>query len=453
MADSLKPIELSVARFYPGRTASVLLAPQNFAQKPEFTFNMEQVLVGSWDKYTGPYCSASSIDVKGRDSGLTAVLRGDLDLGALEPGRQIPYALRLAFDAEPFRVRIRGEMLDLDASLLGFTPCLYSLAFSRENHPPFEMARKSFMYFRDKGFTWLSDAERTRSEWHRDPPVDDGGPWIQLFVTEAFANVPAIRDRMTLKETAVAPVAGWVANDDAYLVAIASKNAFQAGIRWGPCLHSDIACVESDQDRIFETIVYILPVDLAMLHEMLKADWSLPPDALQVSEKAMWPRTIGRLLNGFEGDDIEAWSVSGGTLVPYKSERLWINGNLERVTYAEGYTEGKGAALWQIPPGGEETVLKGPLDASSDRDTSITHVAVDVMNRSMHDVQLSFIADLEAQRTSAQELYRLHPWANRRLLLPLPDGVMDLSGTVMVTVAASDQETRLVLDNLRFFQR
>jgi hypothetical protein len=73
------------------------------------------------------------------------------------------------------------------------------------------------------------------------------------------------------------------------------------------------------------------------------------------------------------------------------------------------------------------------------------------MDRSMREAQLTLTVAVDGQQTCARG-YRLHPWANRRLLLPLPDGVPGGSGAVAITVAESDQATQLVLDNLRCFE-
>jgi hypothetical protein len=343
-------------------------------------------------------------------------------------------------------------MLELDYPLIAFTPCLYSLEFSRENHPPFEMARKSFMYFEGKGFTWLSDAERTRSEWHRDPPVDDGGPWIQLYTTRAFSDVPAIARRTTLKEIASVPLAGWVANDDAYLVAVADKKAFQGGIRWGPCLHADSAVGSQADDRSFEMIVYAIPADLELLRQMVGEDFpQLDGCAMSVAEDALWPRTSGWLLNDFEDDDLLTWRATEGVLSPYKSERVWINGNLERVTYAEGYTEGKGAALWEIPAGAGAVVLSGSVESPARPGAQgLTHVAIDVLNRGAGEASVKVTVDCDGRQVAHQE-FRLHFWANRRLLLPLQSDAEGAVLDVALTVEKTDEPARLVLDNLRGF--
>src|SRR3954452_21302189 len=157
-----KPVEMSVSRFYPGRTISVLLIPQMFAQKPELTFNMEQVLIGTWEKGSAPYCTVDRLVSSGTAESLSLELHGELDAGIIEPSLRAPYELHLSFHAEPYRVRVHGEMVRLDVPLTGYGPCLQTREFSKENLPAFEMARKSFMYFEGKGFTWLSDAERTR---------------------------------------------------------------------------------------------------------------------------------------------------------------------------------------------------------------------------------------------------------------------------------------------------
>lgn len=448
-----KTMEMSVSRFYPGRTISILLVPQMFSQKPELTYNMEQVLIGAWDKGSMPYCTVDRLVSSGTAESLHLELHGLLDANIIEPSLRVPYELRLRFDAEPYRVRVHGEMVKLDIPLTGYGPCLQAREFSKENLPAFEMARKSFMYFEGKGFTWLSDAERTRSERHIEPPVDEGGPWIQLFTTQPFIDVPGVVRRTTRKESAISPLVGWVANDDAYLVAVAARNAFQAGIRWGPCLHSNIACDlgPAGQDNTFDQIIYTTPVDLDQLLEMVKEDFpDLDSSQWAMSEDALWPYHSGILLNSFEGADLARWQANQGVLEPYRGERLWINGNLERVTFPEGVTEGRGSMLWDLPIGADTALLTGSCDLHPQIAGHVTHLAVDAMNRSTDDIDVQLTVQA-GPRAIAQRSYRLHLWSNQRLLLPLPKGVPDRQLQINLKIGERSAAAKLVLDNLRAF--
>src|SRR5215204_3160399 len=147
-----KPVEISLSRFYPGRTLSVLLVPQMFTRKPELIFNMEQVLIGSWEKGSMPYCTVDRLLASGTAESLHLELHGELDATVVDPGLCAPYVLQLSFVAEPYRVRVHGEMVKLNVPLTAYGPCLGSSEFSKENLPAFEMARKSFMFFEGKGF-------------------------------------------------------------------------------------------------------------------------------------------------------------------------------------------------------------------------------------------------------------------------------------------------------------
>ena len=66
---------------------------------------------------------------------------------------------------------------------MALCPDLQCEQFATENHPPFEMARQSFVFLEGKGFSWISDAQRRASEIH-----DEEGPWIQCFRTKQFAQ-------------------------------------------------------------------------------------------------------------------------------------------------------------------------------------------------------------------------------------------------------------------------
>ncbi len=448
-----KPVEMSVSRFYPGRTISVLLVPQMFARKPELTFNMEQVRIGSWEKGAMPYCTVDRLEANGTTESLHLTLHGQLDATVVEPGLQTPYELHLTFAAEPYRVRVHGEMVKLEVPLTAYGPCLYSLEFSKENLPAFEMARKSFMYFEEKGFTWLADAQRTRSERHQEPPVDDGGPWIQLFTTRDFIDIPAVVHQTTRKEIASSPLAGWVANDDAYLVAVAGRNAYQGGIRWGPCLHSNMACDlgPAGHDSTFDQVIYTTPVDLDLLLEMVLEDFpQLNASHLTKRDDTLWPYSRGLLLNTFEGTDRERWRVSHGSLAGYRSERMWINGNLERVTFPEGVTEGAGAMVWEVLAGTDEAHLWGSCDLAPELASQATHLGIDVLNRGADQVNLLLTVEAN-QQVVAQQPFRLHEWSNQRLLLPLPQGIGGSEFQVSVKIRERSEVVKVVLDNLRLF--
>lgn len=448
-----KPVEMSVSRFYPGRTLAVLLVPQMFTRKPELIFNMEQVLIGSWEKRSMPYCTVDRLEASGTAESLQLTLHGQLDAGALEVGLRAPYVLQLSFTAEPYRVRIHGEMVKLDVPLTAYGPCLGSLEFSRENLPAFEMARKSFMYFEGKGFTWLSDAERSRCEWHREPPVDDGGPWIQLFTTRQFIDEPSVVRWTTRKETAASPLVGWVANDDAYLVAVAGRNAYQAGIRWGPCLHSNMACDlgPAGHDSTFDQVIYTTPVDLDLLLEMVQEDFpDVDSSKSTMAGESLWPYNRGVLLNSFEGADRELWHVSDGMLGSYRSEKLWINGNMERVTFPEGVTEGNGSTLWELPAGSSQAELRGSCRLDAQMGSRITHLALDAFNRGTGEIDVVLMVEA-SQQVVARQHYHLREWSNQRLLLPLPQGVRDDEIQVSLKIGERPEAVKLVVDNLRVF--
>lgn len=448
-----KAVEMSVSRFYAGRTISALLVPQMFARKPELIFNMEQVRIGSWDKGSMPYCTVDRLEASGTAESLHLRLHGKLDAAVIEPGLQAPYELHLTFTAEPYRVRVHGEMVKLDVPLTAYGPCLQTLDFSRENLPAFEMARKSFMYFEDKGFTWLSDAQRTRSERHQDPPVDDGGPWIQLFTTHDFIDNSAVVRYTTRKEVAAAPLAGWVANDDAYLVAVAGRNAYQGGIRWGPCLHSNMACDlgAAGHDPTFDQVIYTTPVDLELLLEMVQEDFPhLTSAQLGKGEDTLWPYNRGLLVNSFEGADRECWQVSQGTLAGYRSDRMWINGNMERVTFPEGVTEGAGSTVWEIAAGADEARLWGRCDLDAGLAGQVTHLGIDVLNRGAAEPNLTLTVEAK-QQVIAEQGYHLREWSNQRLLLPLPKALDGGEFQVSLKVGERAETVKIVLDNLRAF--
>jgi len=452
------PIELSPAWPRPGSTASVLLKPQGIgpectpstwqhAVTPiQFTFNLEQVLLGTWEGVVQPYCNVNHLEASGSGQELTLRLQGLLALDRLAPGHSEPYTLELHCQADASRVRLRGSLSPLPVPLLGWGPCLYSLEFSRENHPPFEMARKSFLFLQGAGFTWLADAERSRNEWHSTPPVDQGGPWIQLYTTAPFAGHPQVVGMNGGKKAiASAPVVGWVADHGAYLIALAARNAFQAGIRWGPCLHSNPAGEELDM------VIYVIPADLGLLRRMVLEDFpELSTRDLVMPQRALWPLNRGLTLNRCEGDDLARWQAGDSTWGAYTSDWLWINGNAERVTSAEGVTEGQGAGLWQVPAGSRGTLaldLPVPVLPAA---TWLSHVGLDVSNRGEGEAQVK-IGLADGVGPLAREVYALHPHANQRLLLALDRALHGDSLRLTLSSENPRNAVLLVVDNLRGF--
>jgi len=111
-------------------------------------------------------------------------------------------------------VKIEGEMLELPSKveLAAFNTCFMSRLFFNENCPPLEMARKSFAFFEDKGFIWISDAERGHSKHHKGG--DDVGPWIQLLRTAKYAQSGL--NWSSSNDLASFPLVRWVANNGAY---------------------------------------------------------------------------------------------------------------------------------------------------------------------------------------------------------------------------------------------
>ncbi|MBS7614225.1 hypothetical protein KEJ18_00560 [Candidatus Bathyarchaeota archaeon] len=414
-----------------------------FPSRPELDFNMEQVGIKLWDgRHLLPYCNVTSIKKKRSENTLELVLRGNLNnLDGL------PYLLKLKFTSEHLRVKIEGEMLELPSNvkLTAFNTCFMSHQFSDENHPPFEMARKSFAFFEGKGFSWISDAERGRSEYHQGS--DDGGPWIQLFRTAKHADSSL---SWSSSNDLALPLVGWVAGSSAYMILVASENAYHVGIRWGPCLHSDVAS-ETDTGKAnprFKSVVYIIPVDMKLLLKMYKEDFNAESQWMSISEDALWPYTPGILLGNFEDEDLKTWHVNEGTLKPYKSEGTWINGNLEKIAYPEGITEGKGSAIWEVPVGKKEATLSRFIKFNGD--CPISHLTFDAINRGKGDVEIDVSIEVE-RRVVARKSFTLRYWANQRFLLHIPEKAKIDGLNLILKIRNQEEPAKIVLDNLKGF--
>lgn len=438
-----RPIELLLMGNGGTKACSVKMTSRVFDSKPELVFNMEQVNISPPEgRGACPYCVVRKIDEKKYKNVFELAVRGNLN-----DSDEMPYQLKLKFSAEPYRVKVEGEMTELppDVKLNAFNTCFQSRLFSEENHPPFEMARKSFAFFEDGGLGWISDAERGRSEYHVES--DDGGPWIQLFKTRKFFD--SVFSWSTSKSFMASPLVGWVADDNSYMITVASENAYHVGIRWGPCLHSDAAAQINERGNPrFRSLVYIVPADINVLMKMYKKDFGAESPLTPIPEDGLWPYTKGILLGIFEGDDLNSWSASHGTLKPYESRGTWINGNLQKVAYPEGVTEGRGSALWEVPVGKGEAVLSRSIKL--DRTHPLTHVALDAVNRGNLDAGIDVLVEVD-HKPVTQRAFLLRYWANRRLLVPIP--VQTKSGELRLSlrVREGDEPLRIVLDNLRGF--
>lgn len=438
------PIELWLVEHRKNETCAVKMISNLFTSRPELDFNMEQVSIKLYNgQHLLPYCNVTNIEEKRSENTLELVLRGNLN-----NRDDLPYLLKLKFTSEPLKAKIEGEMLEFPSNvkLTAFNTCFMSHLFSDENNPPFEMARKSFAFFEGKGFSWISDAERGRSEYHQGS--DDGGPWIQLFRTAKHAQ--SSLSWSSSNDLAASPLVGWVANGNPYMISVASENAYHVGIRWGPCLHSD-AAFEMDARNTnphFKSVVYITPVDMDLLLKMYKEDFNEESQWMSISEDALWPCTPGMLLGSFEDEDLKTWHVNGGTFKPYKSEGTWINGNLEKIQYPEGVTEGKGSAIWEVPSGKNEATLNRLLKFN--RICPITHIALDAINRSEGDVEIEVSIEAEHE-VIVKRLFKVHYWTNRRLLVPIPKESKIDGLNIILRIKNREEPVKIILDNLRGF--
>jgi hypothetical protein len=366
--------------------------------------------------------------------------------------------MRLSCAAEPGRVKFNGEFTELpdDIHMNSVCPCLMSREFSVQNDPPFEMARRSFVFSVGRGLRWISDAERIWGEHHDN----EDGPYMQLFPTADYLRdleAKKVRREMlpyswgTPHETAAAPLVGWIAGENEYMIAVGWKNGYQTGARWGPCLHCDPSMVlpSGEPTRHFRGVVYITPVDLDALVEMFNEDLGENyRQDLRLGPNALWPYSNGTLLDGMEGESLNVWRPENSTVGAYESQnKLWTNGHSEQTFFPEGVTEGKGSMLWEAPAGEAEATLTRTLKAPA----SLSHVAIDAINRCEEAVDVTMLVR-QGDREIGAETFRVHHWANRRLLVPLAGCTGGKDMTIQVRIGPRQKPARVALDNLRGFE-
>ena len=449
-----KSIQLSVLEIDKDQFCQVKLTSLMFPSKPELICHMESVQI---DQPFPVFCKVNRIEQTHDGNTLVVLLHGNLERkkgGVSFPpdGQELPYQMELKFSAESYRVVIEGKMRQLPPGIevRAFGPCFQGIRFSKENRPPFDMARQSFTFFEERGLGWISDADRIRSERH---DTDDGGAWIQHFQVEG-ANVKHLGKRVGDKfspDQRVLPLVGWVAKDNSYMIGLAGEHVYDIAIRWFPCLHADMLVDEKD-GAAFKSAIYIVPVDLDRLAKMYQQDFDVDSERFLLSQDALWPFNPGTLMDGLEA--LEPWHVSGGKLVPYTSQEVWINGNYERDTYPEGVTDGGGSALWEIPAGQGEVAASRRLTLPEGVASAITHISIDAMNRGPGEVCLEGV--VEAGASTISKSFILRHWANRRLLIPLSELAEGRTGlerlNFILKIHHREEPVRIVLDNLRIYE-
>jgi hypothetical protein len=488
------PIGLSW--FADGKMCSVRMRSQMLATVPDIVLNLEACTIAILPKAASPgtqtafhapnpltlftpFLSIEDVEEKRMQDGLELILHGKLDNNV-----SLPFVLKLTLASDSYRVGITAEMLKLPPGvrLMALCPDVQCEQFGKENHPPFEMAHQSFIFLKNKGFSWISDACRGASEIHQEE-----GPWTQCFRTDQFAQdrIDVLlraykedflqlygRQSRVAKDVAAAPIAGWVARDNAFMIAVAGKNAYEVGTRWVPCLHTNMAA-ELDTSGAylpFEARIYALPVDMDMLLKMYKEDFDdRQISGLAVPKQALWPYTPGIPLDSFEGKDLTSWKAVEGTLTAYGSNdlarsrsnepmtqdtrpRVWMTyevrqGKRERFVYPEGVTEGKGSGVWEIPSEQGTATLSKSFKLAQE----VTHIGVDTISRSEKNVSIEVVVGNNGTILGTGT-FLLLPLSNRRLLVSM-DNVARHHLDVSLSLKERNGSVKIVLDNLRGFRK
>lgn len=429
----------------------------HIAGRPAVSVTMESVRMGMGFPV---FCKVDHVEEKRQGDALVLRLHGRLerkkgDVSFPSQGQELPFLLELTLVSEAYRVNVKGDFLELPRGVKidAFGPCFVGTRFADENNPPFDMATQSFTFFETSGFGWISDADRVRSEYHCGR--DDGGAWSQHFkvigtdVSSAMISAASAYTNEYSSGEKVAPLLGWVAKDNSHMIGLSGENVYDIAVRWGPCLHSDMLTDEKT-GASFKTVIYFLPVDLEFLLKMVKQDFGVDDNSLYRAADALWPYQAGVLIDNLEDENLALWDVSKGTLTPYAGSGVWINGNLQEVPYPDGITEGKGSGLWEIPAGtGHATAIRR-CSLRPDTGSAVTHISVDVINRSSDTVIIDGI--VEDSNAGISRTFRLNYWANRRLLIPLPHPVTSATecNFILKTAQRSDPVT-VVLDNVRIY--
>ena len=442
------PMQISAGT--PAGTCSVDIVSQIREPPIKVTFDFEQLLIDPWlDRWKGDRkWSAPRMDVGVLESTKTAN-RLDLTLrGHLHDHPELPYEAKVVVTASDYRVVFETEVLQLPAGVTatGLAPCLRHNGFSDENHPPFNAARKVFGFFNGRGLDWIADAKRQVAERQAD---GEEGPWIQMFFLDRSDTPDKIHD------TLISPLVGWVADENRYFVATAGANAFRAGCRWFPCLHSNVKASPTQNGRKrFKNVVYVTPPDLQVLIQQFSEDFPEEDlSALALPSELLWPLNHpGRLLGKFEGKDLEAWRFTAGTLGPYQSKGKWRSGSSSDIVLsADGVTEGKASAMWQLPPQSNAATLSRELNLLTPDGQRFTHLAVDAVNRGKAAIEVELTLTAVGNPVVVRRLYEVNPEANRRLVINVTEGFKTEPAALSLTVAPQPEPVSLVLDNLRAF--
>jgi hypothetical protein len=323
------------------------------------------------------------------------------------------------------------------------------------------MARRSFIVTQDHQFSWIADAERGPSELGNE---GFEGPWIQVFKTQEFANDEAAGTILSkhlpwhianTTKPVLLPIVGWISYKGDYCIAMASDHAYQIGIRWAPCLHSDPRMVLPDGNELYEfrSVVYVLEPNTDMLMDMFELDFPEYSSFIMDSESQfLWPARYGILLDPMEGKSPGLWSAESGSISHYQSmdDLKWVFRYAKGPEVPEGIFEGGGSLFWETPSGMERATLSRSISTENLGDKEYTHIGLEMVNRGSTAVDVHMTIQQD-DRVISDKTITLHYRANRRLMAALNGFTPGERLEIALEVRTVNKPVRIVLDNLRIF--
>jgi hypothetical protein len=319
-------------------------------------------------------------------------------------------------------------------TVLGGSPCLQIGRAKDFQSWTFEQAKRTFLWTRQDGFTWLSDTRRSGRDVHIS-----NKPFAQNYHFEdpekmhkAFGRSP---------DFAASGLIGAVSADERWLVACVSENADGVAHGLMNCLHSSHSCrTGPGEKKTFQYRVYFLPHDMDALVARASRDFPKlrfpQPDPKRI--------ILGRATPPIESfEDRKSYGrieVVEATVESTLVRRLTREGGAAP-TY--GATHGYGAALCDFADGGRVRIPSLFIPTPGNRFFSVDLTVPE-------DRDLRMIIHLLQGDISESGVFELSPGTARRCVVPMgrlrPNEAVDF-----VLVPADGQACLVQMDSLALY--
>ena len=308
----------------------------------------------------------------------------------------------------------------------GGSPCL-QIGYARDFQSwGFEQAKRSFVWTKEDGFTWISDTRRTGKTTN---------PGRKTFCQEYHLTDPTSSSIFgPSPDLAASPMIGAVSRDGALLVGCAGDEAS------GSVCHALLNCLHvfvrrpagPGEKKTFRYTIYFLENDIGELVRRAQADYRqyrFPPPEAEKTRLA----GEGSVLASFEvGSDTNRIVAEKTVIESAKVRRLTVENEAAKT---HGVTNGQDAALCEFADGGR--IVLPALFTPGGR---WRWIAVDLTIPVDREAVIRLVARQGAESVSRD--FALYPGAPRRCVLPL-GRLMDSNEALDLIIEPADGKAAL----------